>query len=307
MNINTILLAGPTAAGKSALAVALSQFLPVEIISIDSALVYRGLNIGTAKPTQADMLAIPHHLIDIKSPLEQYSVAECVYSVKLLITEIQARGKLALLVGGTMMYFKVLMDGINIVPPTNYALRQQLAQEIAHYGNLALYARLQQLDPIAANKINVHDSQRLQRALEICLSRPMAVDSNIITRQPCLAPNSYIALSLQPPRNLLYQRINARFLTMLENGLIAEVEQLLEQYPTLTANHAAMRCVGYQQVWQYLAGIINANQLLEYGQTATRHLAKRQLTWLKTLNFSPVDNTVTAILTALQAHHILLG
>lgn len=287
-----IFLAGPTAVGKTELALRLAQRFPLEIISVDSALIYRGLNIGSAKPTLAEMAQVPHHLIDILSPLENYSVAEFLQDCNQAISEINQRGKLPLLVGGTMMYYNALVNGISQLPAANPELRAQLSDELVRYGNAVLHQRLLELDPISAAKIEINDTQRLQRALEVCLltGKPMSLVQQE-TKQAGLVNCQSLPLAIVPQdREIIHQRINSRFIKMLENGFIQEVQSLQHKYPQLTGDHNSMRSVGYRQVWQYLAGEFDLNELTLQGQAATRQLAKRQITWLRSMPLIKIDD-----------------
>lgn len=287
-----IFLCGPTAVGKTELALRLANHYPIEIISVDSALIYQGLDIGSAKPNQEELARVPHHLIDILSPLDNYSVMDFLRDANQAIAEINHRGKIPVLAGGTMMYYNALMNGISQLPEASPELRQQLDSEMLSLGNEVLHQRLMKLDPITANKIAVNDSQRLQRALEVCIltGKPMSVAQQEC-RLPGLIDCDYLPLAIVPSnRQLLHQRINLRFEKMLDSGFIDEVKQLQQKYPELTANHNSMRCVGYRQVWDYLAGSIDADTILSEGQAATRQLAKRQITWLRSMAVTAIDD-----------------
>lgn len=280
--MNCVCIAGPTAAGKSAAAMAvadvLAATLPVEIVSVDSALVYRGMDIGTAKPSAADRARVPHHLIDILDPAEAYSAARFIADAKRLIAEIGARGHLPLLVGGTMLYFKALFEGLDAMPAADPAVRAQLAAQAARDGLGALYAELQRVDPVTAARLPSGDSQRIQRALEVyrVSGRPLAEHHGAKPRHAAQAP----LFSLEPAdRGWLHARIAERFRKMLADGLVEEVETLRAR-PDLNADLPSMRCVGYRQTWEALdAGALD--KLAERGIAATRQLAKRQLTWLR--------------------------
>lgn len=277
---------GPTASGKTAAALEIARHLPCEIISVDSALVYRGMDIGTAKPTADERAAVPHHLIDILDPAESYSAMQFRQDALRLAAEIHARGKLPLLVGGTMLYFKALRDGLDDLPQADAALRAQLDAEADALGMPALHARLASIDPKTASRLKPNDSQRIQRALEIYLltGKPM---SELLARTaaPSL-PFALLPIALEPSdRSVLHDRIAARFIAMLENtdgGLIEEVKRLRTRgdlHPELPS----MRCVGYRQTWEYLDGAYDLHTLREKGIAATRQLAKRQLTWLRSM------------------------
>ncbi len=293
--IAAIALVGPTASGKTAAALAIAQQWPVEIISIDSALVYRGMNIGTAKPTPNELAQVPHHLIDIRDPLQAYSAAEFVRDATTLITDIRTRGKLPLLVGGTMLYLKALRDGIDDLPTAQPELRFAIEQEALARGWPALHAELANVDPVTAARLAPNDAQRISRALEVWrvsgkpLSQWFAEADATRTAQPRL---SMPLLSLEPvQRSWLHARIALRFELMLRDGFLQEV-QALRARGDLHIDLPSMRCVGYRQAWELLdqaqangaspESILSALQ--ELGVAATRQLAKRQLTWLRGMN-----------------------
>ena len=282
-------LAGPTASGKTAAALALAERWPVEIISVDSALVYRGMDIGTAKPSLAEQAQVPHHLIDILDPVQSYSAAQFVADAQRLIGEIHARGRLPLLVGGTMLYFKALIDGLDALPQAAPAVRAALDAEAAERGWPALHAELAQVDPITASRLAPQDAQRIQRALEVwrVTGQPL---SSFHTRDSVpsdKASSDHLLLSLEPQdRAWLHARIAERFAQMLQAGLVDEV-RALRQRPDLHLQLPSIRCVGYRQVWEALdAGLegprLNA-RLMDTGVAATRQLAKRQITWLRSM------------------------
>jgi tRNA dimethylallyltransferase len=275
-----IFLMGPTASGKTALAVSLVERFPLEIISVDSALVYRDMNIGTAKPDAETLARAPHHLLDIRDPTEAYSAAAFCEDARRLMADITARGRVPLLVGGTMLYFKALLQGLDDLPPADAALRQKLDQEAASRGWPALHAELAQVDPVTAARLAPNDSQRIGRALEIfhLTGSPM---SALLAKAQSTLPYRVLQLALIPSdRAVLHQRIATRFDQMLAGGLIEEVESLRRHY-ALEADMPAMRAVGYRQAWAYLDGAITLSELREQGIAATRQLAKRQLTWLR--------------------------
>ena len=275
-----IFLMGPTASGKTALAVSLVERFPLEIISVDSALVYRGMDIGTAKPDAATLARAPHHLLDIRDPTEAYSAAAFCDDARRLMADIVARGRVPLLVGGTMLYFRALLQGLDDLPRADAALRKALEAEAAARGWPALHAELAQVDPVTAARLAPNDSQRIGRALEIyrLTGTPM---STLLDRAPSVLPYRVLQLALIPSdRAVLHQRIAARFDTMLAEGLIGEVETLRRTH-ALTPDLPAMRAVGYRQAWAYLDGEIDLRELREQGIAATRQLAKRQLTWLR--------------------------
>ncbi len=274
-------LMGPTASGKTALAVELVQRLPCSIISVDSALVYRGMDIGTAKPDAETLRRAPHRLIDILDPAEPYSAGRFCQDARREIATIQAAGRIPLLVGGTMLYFRALRQGLAELPAADPALRARLAADLAERGSAALHAELARQDPVAAARIHPHDAQRIQRALEVCLlsGRPLTELCRVARDE--FMPLRSINLIIAPAvRALLHQRIAARFQTMLEQGFIAEVERLRAR-GDLNPDTPAMRAVGYRQVWDYLDGVGDHALLVERGTAATRQLAKRQLTWLR--------------------------
>ena len=282
---NIIAIMGPTASGKTAAALAIAKEIPVEIISVDSALVYRDMNIGTAKPNAEELAAAPHHLIDIIDPSEAYSVAQFLNDSARLVKEIQARGRLPILVGGTMMYYKALMNGIDDLPPADPTIRAQLDADMAEVGSPGLHARLTQIDPITAARLQANDSQRVQRALEIYMITGQTMSALFEQqKQNKSAPAFAIhALSLEPTdRSFLHQRIAQRFDLMLEQGFLDEV-RALKQRSDLHAELPSIRCVGYRQAWDYLEGQIDYQEMRERGIIATRQLAKRQLTWLRSI------------------------
>jgi len=275
----TLFLLGPTASGKTACALTLAQELPVEIISVDSALVYRGMDIGTAKPDAAERAACPHHLIDIIDPTESYSAAKFCDDAHRLMTEIIARGRIPLLVGGTMLYYKALREGLSDLPQADAALRAEIDQRAQTEGWPALHAELARLDPTAAARLAPHDAQRIQRALEIVIAtgKPLEIAHAQRTLRPL--PCRPVTVALAPStREALHMRIAQRFKKMLSDGIIDELAALRQRY-RLTPSMSSMRAVGYRQAWAYLDGEIDGKELLETGIAATRQLAKRQLTW----------------------------
>ncbi len=276
-----IFLMGPTASGKTDLAVALTKALPCEIISVDSALVYKGMNIGTAKP-EAELLArVPHQLIDIMDPAEVYSAADFRDDALGLMADISSRGKIPLLVGGTMLYFKVLRDGMAELPSANGAIRQKLLTEAEKHGWPFLHQRLTEVDPEAALRIQPMDTQRLQRALEVyeATGRPLTDWHN--KQQHNLLPYNVINLAIAPKdRAVLHERIALRFNQMLDAGFLEEVKTLYQRCD-LNTSMPAIRAVGYRQAWAYFDGKCSYDEMVEKGIIATRQLAKRQLTWLR--------------------------
>ena len=291
-------LAGPTASGKTAAALAIAQQHALEIISVDSALVYRGMDIGSAKPSAEELAAVPHHLINIRDPLQAYSAAEFVADAQALIADITARGKLPLLVGGTMLYFKALLDGIDAMPKADPAVRAMLAEEARQQGWPAMHAALARVDPVTAARLNPLDSQRIQRALEVYRVSGQPMSSFHTTKAsaaglgptgvsdptvPHPATNERLLISLEPlDRAWLHQRIAQRFDIMLASGFLDEVEALRAR-SDLHADLPAMRCVGYRQAWEALDGLWPMSELRDKGIFATRQLAKRQLTWLRAM------------------------
>jgi tRNA dimethylallyltransferase len=288
--VRAIALTGPTATGKSAAAFAIAQQHDVEIVSVDSALVYRGMDIGTAKPSAAERAAVPHHLIDIRDPLQAYSAAEFVADAQRLVRDINARGKLALLVGGTMFYFKAWFDGLNPMPKADPAVRAELEAQAAQQGWPALHAELAQVDPVAAARLAPGDAQRIQRALEVFRVSGHPWSSFHARQAGADSPawNATPLFSLEPvDRSWLHERIAQRFDAMLAAGFLDEVKALRSR-GDLSADLPSMRCVGYRQAWQLLdaetagaSGTSMMHLLRDQGIFATRQLAKRQLTWLR--------------------------
>ena len=282
-----VLLAGPTATGKTALAFALADRFPLELVSVDSAQVFIDMNIGTAKPDAATLTAYPHHLINLITPEQRYSAGQFLSDVRRVMAQITARGKVPLLVGGTMLYFKVLLEGIAELPQADPALRQAIEDDAATRGWPALHAELAALDPAGAARIDPHHSQRIQRALELVrlTGRPLA-DLFAEAASPAAPPYDILPLALFPDdRTGLHHRIEQRFHQMLAAGLVDEVAALRARY-LLTPNLPSMRCVGYRQAWEFIDGTLSRTQLAAQGVAATRQLAKRQLTWLRSLPFT---------------------
>lgn len=272
---------GPTASGKSAMALELAQHLPVEIVSVDSAQVFRDMDVGTAKPSRDERAAVPHHLIDIIEPSERYSAAQFRDDAIRLLHAINSRGRIPLLTGGTMLYFKALREGLSALPRADQGLRSTIEAEAESRGWPALHAELALADPVAAARLKPNDSQRIQRALEVFRLTGVPM-SSLLTRREKGAPSfRFIQVALTPgERSLLHRRIEARFEAMLRAGLVEEVESLKARY-ALEASLPSMRCVGYRQVWEFLDGKMDRATLRDRGVFATRQLAKRQLTWLR--------------------------
>ena len=273
---------GPTAGGKTGLALRLAQRFPLEIISLDSALVYRGMDIGTAKPTAEELASVPHHLIDIISPLQSYSAAEFAADCLRLCGEISARGRMPLIVGGTVMYFQALVNGLNDLPQADAGVRAQLQAQKAEQGIEGLYRRLCEVDAATAARLKPGDSQRIERALEVFLLTGRPLSDHLAVQTAYRVPLRLHTLVLFPQRReLLHEAIARRFRLMLEQGFLEEVGRLKAEYPSLTAEHNSMRCVGYRQAWDYLDGACAYDAFVDAGIAATRQLAKRQLTWLR--------------------------
>lgn len=301
-----VFLMGPTASGKTALALELAKQVPLEIISVDSALIYRGMDIGTAKPTAAELAAVPHHLIDILDPLQAYSAADFRADALRLIAEIQQRGKLPLLVGGTMLYFKALLDGISPLPEADPQIRAEIEAQAAALGWATLHAELAQVDPVSAARIHPNDPQRINRALEVYrltgkslteLTQTKGEPFPYIVSQFAIAPTE---------RAELHHRIALRFEQMLAQGFEQEVASL-KQRPDLHPQLPSVRCVGYRQMWDYLDGLVSYDEMVYRGIAATRQLAKRQLTWLRSWSDlcwldsqSAVKENLQAVLSSLR-------
>ena len=307
-----VAIMGPTASGKTAAALAIAREIPAEIISVDSALVYREMDIGTAKPSVEELASVPHHLIDIIEPTESYSVAQFSADTIRLVADISARGKLPLLVGGTMMYFKGLTDGLDDLPTANVELRAAIEAEAARIGWPAMHDKLRALDPVTADRLAPNDAQRINRALEIIELSGRPMSDLLAKRAKTVLPFDLLSFALEPSdRAVLHRRIATRFDQMLgtsdDTGLVAEVAALRARgdlNPTLPS----MRCVGYRQAWDYLDGTIDRTALRETGIIATRQLAKRQLTWLRSMPDRVVldclgDNTADAMLAGIAARN----
>ncbi|ANN71000.1 tRNA (adenosine(37)-N6)-dimethylallyltransferase MiaA [Bordetella bronchialis] len=280
-------LTGPTAAGKSAATLALARRWPLEIVNVDSATIYRGMDIGTAKPSAQERASVPQHLLDIRDPAQAYSAAEFRADALRLIDDIRARGRVPLLAGGTMLYFKALRDGLDDLPSADPVLRASLEARAAKIGWPAMHDELARLDPVTAARLAPNDSQRIQRALEICIvsGQPMSALLRRAADRPSGpgANHRYITISLEPSdRAVLHDRIARRFDLMLRQGLVEEVRALRARGDLHTAL-PSVRCVGYRQIWSHLDGEIDLATAREQGIAATRQLAKRQITWLRAL------------------------
>ena len=295
MKPQALAIAGPTASGKTGLALAIAAHLQeqggAEIISVDSALVFKGMDIGTAKPSTQELASVPHHLIDIRDPLNAYSAAEFAHDALACILDIRRRGKIPILVGGTMLYFKALMEGLNDMPGADALIRAVIQTEAEESGWPAMHALLSQVDPLTAARLAPADSQRISRALEVFRISGKPLSSfhqiNLVSTEPCnsnaLQWVNVPLLSLEPKdRSWLHQRIEQRFDDMLLNGFLDEVKALRAR-GDLTPDLPAMRCVGYRQAWEALDGTLPMHELRDRGVFATRQLAKRQMTWLRSL------------------------
>ncbi len=280
-----VAIMGPTASGKTAAALQIAQQIPSEIISVDSALVYRGMDIGTAKPSVEEQAAVQHHLIDILDPSASYSVMQFRQDAIKLVSEINVRGNLALLVGGTMLYFKGLRDGLDALPEADPTVRSELDSEFTQFGSPAMHQRLQALDPITAMRLKPNDTQRIHRALEIIQLTGLPMSDLLAKTEKPELPFQLMSFSLEPSdRSVLHERISRRFDVMLtaQPSLIDEVKALRER-SDLHLGLPSMRCVGYRQAWEHLDGKTDLASMRELGIIATRQLAKRQLTWLRSM------------------------
>ncbi len=281
LQLPVYLLTGPTGSGKSDWAIRLAEVAPVEIVSVDSALVYRGLDIGTAKPAGELRARLPHHLIDICDPAESYSAGRFVTDALAVIAGVHARRRVPLLVGGTMLYLRALLKGLAPLPQASAELRRDIDERAARSGWPALHAELVRIDTAAAARINPNDSQRIQRALEVCLTTGRRLSELQRETVSPLAGVPLKAWALSPrSRPVLHQRLAARFRAMMVAGFLEEV-RALHQRGDLTARHSSMRAVGYRQLWAHLEGEYDLAEAVERGIAATRQLAKRQLTWMR--------------------------
>lgn len=279
-----VAIMGPTASGKTAAALAVARHIPSEIISVDSALVYRGMNVGTAKPSAEELALVPHHLIDIIDPAESYSAAKFREDAIRITLEIIKRGKLPLLVGGTMLYFKAMMGGLDDLPPANPAVRAELDAQAARMGWPAMHAKLAALDPETAARLKPNDAQRIQRALEIIELSGKPMSQLLAQRAPTELPFELLPIALEPSdRSVLHERIANRFDAMLRDDHLLKEVETLRRRGDLHQGLPSMRSVGYRQCWEYLNGQYDKTALRDKGIAATRQLAKRQLTWLRAM------------------------
>ncbi|PKF61188.1 tRNA (adenosine(37)-N6)-dimethylallyltransferase MiaA [Psychromonas sp. psych-6C06] len=277
---NVIFLMGPTASGKTDLAIRLATECDCEIISVDSALIYKGMDIGTAKPTQAELTEAPHALVDIIDPLEAYSAGDFRDDAIRLMHEIVARGKTPLLVGGTMLYYKALIDGLSPLPSADVAIRADIEAEAEQFGWQYLHDQLTEIDPVSAKRIHVNDPQRLSRAIEVYRISGKSMTQLTETKSDSL-PFTFKQFAIAPAeKSVLHERIERRFELMLAAGFEQEVERLRNR-GDLHLDLPSMRCVGYRQMWEYLDGKMDHQEMVFRGVVATRQLAKRQMTWLR--------------------------
>ncbi|BAS48750.1 tRNA isopentenyltransferase [Aggregatibacter actinomycetemcomitans NUM4039] len=275
-----IFLMGPTASGKTDLAIQLRQHLPVEVISVDSALIYRGMDIGTAKPSKAELALAPHRLIDICDPAESYSAANFRTDALREMQDITSLGKIPLLVGGTMLYYKALLEGLSPLPSADEKVRSEIEAKAERIGWAALHQELDKIDPISAQRINPNDSQRINRALEVFYLSGKTL-TELTEQKGDVLPYEILQFAIAPEqRDLLHQRIEQRFHKMIELGFQQEVEKLYRR-ADLHENLPSIRCVGYRQMWEYLRGDYSHDEMVFRGICATRQLAKRQITWLR--------------------------
>ncbi len=279
-NPPVILIMGATASGKTGLSLALAERLDCEIVSVDSAQVYRGMDIGSAKPDRATLARVPHHLVDILDPLESYSAARFAADALRLIDEIRNRGRVPLLVGGTMLYYRALLHGLSDLPSADPRIRARLEAEANRLGWPAMHERLARLDPVTAARLHPNDQQRIQRALEVIEISGLPLQAHFDTRSPVLT-GPYHQFVLDPPqRAVLHERIERRFHLMMEQGFLDEVRHLRDR-GDLNLELPALRAVGYRQLWLHLQGEYDLDEAVQRGIAATRQFAKRQLTWLR--------------------------
>lgn len=277
---NAIFLMGPTASGKTDLAIQLYQNLPVEIISVDSALIYKGMDIGTAKPSKEELALAPHRLIDILDPAESYSAMNFREDALREMAEISAKGKIPLLVGGTMLYYKALIDGLSPLPNADEKVRSEIETKAAQIGWAELHQELEKIDPVSAARINPNDSQRINRALEVFYLTGKSL-TELTEQKGETLPYNVLQFAIAPEdRAILHERIELRFQKMMKQGFKAEVEKLFAR-PDLHLDLPSIRCVGYRQMWEHLQGQYDLDEAVYRGICATRQLAKRQITWLR--------------------------
>ena len=307
-----IFLMGPTASGKTALSVQLAQALDGEIISVDSALVFKGMDIGTAKPTLEERAGIPHHLIDILEPNQSYSTGQFRHQALALMADMTGRGKIPILVGGTQLYFNALFNGLAVLPVANIEIRKQLDQDLLDLGKDVLHQRLALVDPVAAARIHPNDPQRVQRALEVYEISGQSLSSFFKAEADAVLPYQAIKLIIAPSdRKVLHDIIAQRFRTMLAQGFVEEV-QALYQRGDLTELMPSMRAVGYRQVWAYLQGVDDLDVMTEKAIIATRQLAKRQFTWLRRVTDAHSfqtgqDNLLPEVMALVKAQLCMMG
>lgn len=281
--IDAVFVLGPTASGKTALGIEIAKVIPAEVISIDSALVYRQMDVGSAKPTKEEMAGVPHHLIDVRDPFESYSAADFVRDCTRLIKEIQARGKLPLIVGGTMLYAKALKEGLNQMPTSDLDVRREVEAEAAEIGWPGMHAKLAEVDPVTAARLMPNDSQRISRALEVFRQTGKPISWYQAQEQKG-SDFKFLTLGLLPgDRKVLHDRIAKRFDLMLEQGFLDEVKCLMAM-PQFNRDWPSMRAVGYRQAIDYLLGEIDHDRFMIAGVAATRQLAKRQMTWMRSMD-----------------------
>ncbi|OUR67624.1 tRNA (adenosine(37)-N6)-dimethylallyltransferase MiaA [Bermanella sp. 47_1433_sub80_T6] len=307
-----IFIMGPTASGKTALACELYDKFPCEIISVDSALVYKELNIGSAKPTQEELSRYPHHLIDVRDPSDPYSAMDFRSDALRLMEEITKRGKVPILVGGTMLYFKFLLEGAAKLPVADEAIRQQIDADAQQKGWPAIHAQLAKVDPESAARLNPNDPQRVQRALEVYLISGKTLTEHWAEQKIERFPYKVVQFALCPlERKTLHERIEKRFNDMLAQGFIDEVKAL-QARGDLHENLPAIRAVGYRQVWEYLNGELSYDEMVFKGVVATRQLAKRQITWLRSWSDlhwldSEADNLAQSALKIVESEAIVVA
>ena len=304
INPPAILLMGPTASGKTAVALELAQALPCEIVSVDSALVYKGMDIGTAKPDAATLQAFPHHLVDVIEPHERYSAARFRDDALAAMRDITERGRIPLLVGGTMLYFKALTEGLNELPEADPVIRLVIDTMAEEQGWPAVYDKLQTLDPATAARLQPNDVQRVQRALEIYYITGKTMGELLQKPRYVYFPYTPLKIALVPEdRARLHERIERRFEAMLDAGLVDEVARLRGEYG-LDAKMPSMRCVGYRQALQHLDGELTREELVVHAIAATRQLAKRQLTWLRAMSDVALFDCLAQDLSARVLEHV---